>query len=114
MDPSGLTPSGLTPSGLTRGPTNSGWAKLVLAKIACCGALLLFATGVLTLNGVGAWLRDGGLVWLSTGAVAATAFFLLWRRRRSQLSHVEGRGAALFPESSLIPTPTTEPKVDHE
>ncbi len=99
---------------MTERPNHGGWGALIAAKLVCCGGLLLFATGVLTLNGLAAWLRDDGLVWLGAGAVAATAFSLLWRRRRSQLSHVEGRGAALFPESSLIPTPTTEPKVDHE
>ena len=68
---------------MTERPKHGGWGALIAAKLVCCGGLLLFATGVLTLNGLAAWLRDDGLVWVGAGAVAAIAFFLRWRRRSS-------------------------------
>ncbi len=39
---------------------HGGWGALIGVKLVCCGGLLLFATGVLTVNGIGTWL--GGTV----------------------------------------------------
>ena len=41
-------------------PMHGGWGALIAAKLVCCGGLLLFAAGVLTVNGIGTWL--GGTV----------------------------------------------------
>lgn len=60
-------------------PKPGGWGALIAAKIVCCGGLLLFATGVLTVNGIGTWLHGGGVIWLVL-AVLAVALLLLWRR----------------------------------
>ena len=37
-------------------PMHGRWGALIAAKLVCCGGLLLFATGVLTVNGIGTWL----------------------------------------------------------
>ncbi len=66
---------------MTEQPKHGGWGALIAAKLVCCGGLLLFATGVLTVNGMSAWLLDGVVVWLAAAAIAAVAL-LLWLRRR--------------------------------
>lgn len=63
-------------------PTRGGWGKLIAAKVVCCGLLLLFLTGVLTLNGVLGWFRDGNLVWLALAGVGFMAGAILWFRYR--------------------------------
>ena len=60
-------------------PKHGGWGVLIAAKLVCCGGLLLFATGALTVNGIGTWLYGGGTIWLVLGALAI-ALFVLWRR----------------------------------
>jgi hypothetical protein len=57
-----------------------GFLALALAHAACCGALVLVATGAV--GGLGAWLLDSGLAWLGAGGIAI-AVLLYWRRRRS-------------------------------
>lgn len=68
---------------MTGGLTRGGWGALIAAKAVCCGVLLLFLTGVLTLNGVLGWFRDGNPAWLAlAGAGAMVGVFLWFRRRR--------------------------------
>ena len=70
---------------MTHGPTSGGgWGALIAAKAVCCGVLLLFLTGTLTVNGVLGWFRDGNLAWLALAGVGAgaTAGVLRWRRKR--------------------------------
>ncbi len=62
-------------------PKHGGWGALIAAKLVCCGGLQLFATGVLTVNGIGTWLLGGGAIWLVLGGLAVT-LFVLWRRQR--------------------------------
>lgn len=53
---------------------DSGHVGLVIAKVVCCGGLLLMATGAL--SGFGRWLLGGGLAW--------------WRRQRRTSMETEG------------------------
>ncbi len=71
---------------------NGGVIGLVVAKIVCCLGLLLLFTGVLTLSGIGAWLFDGGLVWLAAALalVAAGLYYLRQRKSRNVLSKAPG------------------------
>ena len=62
------------------GPGHRGLAGVLIAKVVCCGGILLVATGALT--GFGAWLQDGGLVWLAVAALAVAAWLVQRRRRR--------------------------------
>ncbi len=71
-------------------PKHGGWSALIAAKLVCCGGLLLFASGVLTVNGVGTWLFGGGAIWLLLGALAV-ALFVLWRRQRTDSAPSDGR-----------------------
>lgn len=59
-----------------------GMVGLVVAKVVCCGGLVLVLVGSGALSGVGAWLLDQGLTWLVVAGVLAAAGLLLWRRRR--------------------------------
>ena len=61
-------------------PKRGGTIGLMLAHVVCCGGVLLFVTGALTLSGIGAWLSEGGLAWLAAGAAALVVGF--WARRR--------------------------------
>ena len=61
-------------------PKRGGMPGLMLAHVACCGGVLLFVTGALTLSAIGAWLSEGGLAWLAAGAAALAVGF--WVRRR--------------------------------
>ncbi len=65
---------------MEREPGGRGMVGLLLAHVACCGGLVLVATGAL--SGVGAWLLEGGLTWLVVAALLAAAGLVLWRRRR--------------------------------
>lgn len=67
---------------MTEQPEHGGWGVLIAAKLVCCGGLLLFATGVLTVNGIGTWLFGGGAIWLVLGGLAVT-LVVLWRRLRT-------------------------------
>ena len=75
-------------------PKPGGWGALIAAKIVCCGGLLLFATGVLTVNGIGTWLHGGGVIWLVLAALAV-ALLLLWRRQRTGNAPSDGRAGAV-------------------
>ncbi len=63
-------------------PGKPGGVGFVIAKIACCGGILLFATGALT--GFGAWLVGSGLPWVALASVLGVGFVLLWRRQRGR------------------------------
>jgi len=67
---------------VTEGPTRVGWGALIAAKAVCCGVLLLFLTGMLTLNGVLGWFRDGNLAWLALAGAGVMAGVFLWLRRQ--------------------------------
>ena len=90
----------------TERPKHGGWRALIAAKLVCCGGLLLFATGVLTVNGIGTWLYGGGAIWLLLGALAVALFVL----RRRLYSRVRGRpreaglprGRRVGPSSSTL------------
>ena len=60
----------------------SGLAPLIVTKLVCCGGLLVFA-GTGALSGIGAWLLDGGLIWLVVAIAVLAAGLWLWRRRTS-------------------------------
>jgi hypothetical protein len=66
------------------GEPKGRFVGLVLAKAACCGVLLLFLTGLLTLNGVAVWLRDGRLAWPVLAAVFAAGGVFVWRWLRAR------------------------------
>jgi hypothetical protein len=57
----------------------------------CCGALVLAATGALSMAGLVGWLSDGGYFWLGIAALAIAALFL-WQRHRSTTSPAERGG----------------------
>ena len=63
-------------------PKPGGWGALIAAKLVCCGGLLLFATGYLTVSGIGSWLYGGGATGLGL-AVLAVVLLVLWRRRKT-------------------------------
>jgi hypothetical protein len=67
---------------VTEGPTKVGWGALIAAKAVCCGVLLLFLTGVLTMSGVLGWFRDGNLAWLALAGAGAMAGIIFWFRQR--------------------------------
>lgn len=71
-------------------PKRGGMSGLMLAHVVCCGGVLLFVTGALTLSVIGAWLSEGGLAWLAAGAAALAVGF--WARRR--LTSVRGVNSA--------------------
>ena len=60
---------------------------LIAAKIVCCGGLLAFAIGGVTLGGIGAWLSDGGFYWLGSATLGLTGL-ILWGRRRGDKAEV--------------------------
>ncbi len=55
---------------------NSGLAPLILAKLVCCGGVVLVATGAL--SGVGTWLFDRPVISLAPVALALMAGVLFW------------------------------------
>ena len=57
-------------------PKRGGMSGMMLAHVVCCGGVLLFVTGALTLR----WLSESGLAWLAAGAAAVAVGF--WARRR--------------------------------
>jgi hypothetical protein len=61
-------------------PKRGGMSGLMLAHVVCCGGVLLFVTGALTISAIGAWLSEGGLAWLAAGVAALAVGF--WTRRR--------------------------------
>ncbi len=86
---------------MTERPKHGGWGALIAAKLVCCGGLVLFATGVLTVNGIGTWLLGGGAIWgaiwLVLSAVAVT-LLVLWRRQRTRAIPSNGRSGAVDTE----------------
>ena len=66
---------------MTDEPRPGGFGALIVAKVACCGVLVLVATGVLSLNAIGTWLLEGGLIWLALATVLAVSGVLIWRLR---------------------------------
>ncbi len=80
-------------------PNHDGWGALIAAKLVCCGGLLLFATGVLTVNGIGTWLYGGGVIWLILGALAV-ALFVLRRSQRIDKAPSDGRAGAVDTEQA--------------
>ncbi len=73
---------------MTEAPKRSGWRTMIAAKLVCCGGLVLFATGALTVNGIGTWLLGGATIWLVLGA-AAVILWVLWRRQRTGAADTE-------------------------
>ncbi len=61
---------------------SGGMTGFALVHVACCGGLLLFATG--SLSGVGAWLAGGGWPWVVLASVLGVGGVLLWRRQRGR------------------------------
>ena len=59
-----------------------GGAGFVVAKIACCGGIILFATGAL--SGIGAWLVGSGLPWVALASLLGVGGVILWRRQRGR------------------------------
>lgn len=68
-----------------------GLIGLLVAKVVCCGGLVLVATGAL--SGVGTWLLDGGLLWLAAGAVVLIAGIALRLRRKTRNDTANDRRA---------------------
>jgi len=73
---------------MAENPEKMGGGMLVflLAHVACCGGVILLATGAL--GAFGAWFVEDGLIWLAVGGAAAAAAFLLRRRRAAPLESV--------------------------
>lgn len=67
---------------MSDGLRSGGLIGLIVAKVVCCGGLILIATGAL--SGIGAWLADAGVLWLVAVGIAVVAVILLWRRRNSR------------------------------
>lgn len=84
---------------MTEQPKHGGWGALIAAKLVCCGGLLLFATGVLTVNGIVTWLSGGSAIWLVLGALAV-ALFVLWRRQRTGSAPPDRRAGAVDTEQA--------------
>ena len=76
---------------MSDGPTGSGWGKLIAAKIVCCGVLLLFLSGALTLSGVLGWFGNGNPAWLAPAGAGAMAGMYFWSRRRRRDSEAVER-----------------------
>ena len=69
-------------------PKRGGMPGMMLAHVVCCGGVLLFVTGALSLSAIGAWLSEGGLAWLAAGAAALAVGF--WARRRLRAANHDG------------------------
>ncbi len=71
----------------------SGFAGLILAKVVCCAALVLAATGAL--GGIGGWFIDSGVIWLAGAfALAAAGIALV------STPALACRGTAEYPEAA--------------
>ena len=69
-------------------PKRGGMPGMMLAHVVCCGGVLLFVTGALSLSAIGAWLSEGGLAWLAAGRAARAVGF--WSRRRLRAANHDG------------------------
>lgn len=63
------------------GPKTGAMVGLGLGMVVCCAGLTLLTDGAL--SGLGAWLFDGGLIWLALTLVLGAGGVFLWRRSRS-------------------------------
>ncbi len=63
------------------GPKTGVFVGLGLGMVICCAGLTLLAPGAL--SGLGAWLFDGGLIWLALALVLGAGGVYLWRRPNS-------------------------------
>ena len=57
---------------------------LIGAKIVCCGALLLFLTGILSFSAIGAFISGNTGVWIGGGLVIAVLFVIRHFMRREK------------------------------
>lgn len=51
-------------------------AGLLAAKIVCCGAIVLAATGAISFAGFASWLVGGGYLWLAATVLAVVGIYL--------------------------------------
>ena len=71
---------------MAENPEKNGGGALVavlLAHVACCGGIILFATGAL--GALGAWFVEDRLIWLAVGGATVAAAFLIRRRPHGSL-----------------------------
>ncbi len=91
---------------------NSGFTGLIIAKVICCGGLVLLA-GTGALAGLGGWLSDN--VWLIAAAVGlGAAALFLYRRSNVPVNEADPLPAPandVNPEQS-VGTATDEPTPD--
>lgn len=76
---------------MSKGTGGGTLATIIIAKIVCCGGLVLLVTGAM--SGLGAWLMDNGVIWLSAGFAVAAGALLLMRGRfkKSTDQHLHSR-----------------------
>lgn len=73
-------------------PSNGyGLAGLLAAKIVCCGAIVLAATGAISFAGLASWLVGGGDFWLAAAVLAIVGIYL-WRHRARENGKTDGKG----------------------
>jgi|GEM_PF-3951867 len=73
-------------------PHGHSLAWLLVAKIVCCGALVLSVAGLITLAGIASWFLEGGFVWLAVAVLAIAAIYLWRQRTRIRETHA-GKGS---------------------
>ena len=64
---------------MDKGTEGGTLAAIIVAKIVCCGGLILLATGAM--SGLGAWLMDNGVIWLGAGGAVVVGALVLMRSR---------------------------------
>ncbi len=75
-------------------PSNRyGLAGLLTAKIVCCGALVLSATGAISFAGLVSWLAGSGLFWLAA-VLAIIGVYLVRRSVRMNDNNVRNGPAS--------------------
>ena len=84
-----------------------GIGGMALAHMVCCGGILLLATGAL--GGIGAWLTDGGYVWVGV-AVGAVVVGALIRRRQAPPGERPREASVGRPVQSIKAVPGGPPK----
>lgn len=78
-------------------PSNGyGLAGLLAAKIVCCGAIVLAATGAISFAGLTSWFVGGGLFWLAAAALAIVGIYL-WRRSARMNDNSVRKGSVSHP-----------------
>lgn len=78
-------------------PRGYGIARLVVAKIVCCGALVLAATGAVSFAGLASWLVGGVYFWLAAAALAVIGLYL-WRRSKRMIKNDAGESHVGHPQ----------------